>query len=107
MVAPEGRTFCIDFSRSEYAKCTNNGTDWYIKAEIFFSDEFINKKYDNGEFVRRCYLTFMDREPDKAGYDAWVDALDKGASREQVFDGFTQSPEFVALCEKSGIIAFG
>ena len=77
MVAPEGRTFCIDFSRSEYTKCTNNGTDWYIEAEIFFSDEFINKKYD------------------------------KGASREKVFDEFTQSPEFVALCEKSGIIAFG
>ncbi|MCQ2528965.1 MAG: hypothetical protein MJ108_07615 [Saccharofermentans sp.] len=77
MVAPEGRPFCIDFSRSEHSKCTNNGTDWYIEAEIFSSDEFINKKYD------------------------------KGASREKVFDGFTQSPEFVALCEKSGIIPFG
>ena len=49
----------------------------------------------------------MDREPDAGGYAAWVEALDDGATREQVFNGFTQSPEFVAICEKAGIIAFG
>lgn len=48
----------------------------------------------------------MDREPDAGGYKAWADALDGGATREQVFNGFVQSPEFVAICEKAGIIPF-
>ncbi|MCQ2529460.1 MAG: DUF4214 domain-containing protein [Saccharofermentans sp.] len=88
------------------ALANREGSGAKVARGFFFSDEFINKKYDNGEFVRRCYLTFMDREPDTAGYDAWVKALNEGASREKVFDGFTQSPEFVALCEKFGIIPY-
>ncbi|MCQ2528509.1 MAG: DUF4214 domain-containing protein [Saccharofermentans sp.] len=88
------------------ALANREGSGAKVAHGFFFSEEFINKKFDNGEFVRRCYLTFMDREPDKDGYDAWVKALNDGATREQVFNGFTQSPEFVAICEKAGIIAY-
>ena len=89
------------------ALANREGSGAKVARGFFFSEEFVKKNLDNGEFVRRCYLTFMDREPDADGYAAWVKALNEGASREKVFDGFTQSPEFVALCEKSGIIAFG
>ena len=48
----------------------------------------------------------MNRNPDPSGFNAWVGALDSGATREQVFNGFVKSPEFVAICEKAGIIAY-
>ncbi|MCQ2528937.1 MAG: DUF4214 domain-containing protein [Saccharofermentans sp.] len=73
---------------------------------FFFSKEFLDANYDDEEFVTRLYLTFMDREPDSAGFEAWVSVLKDGASREKVFDGFARSSEFVALCEKAGIVAF-
>ncbi|MCQ2529536.1 MAG: DUF4214 domain-containing protein [Saccharofermentans sp.] len=89
------------------ALANREGSGAKVAYGFFFSDEFVKKNLDNGEFVRRCYLTFMDREPDAGGYAAWVDALNQGASREKVFNGFVKSPEFVGICEKAGIIAFG
>ncbi|MBO4635644.1 MAG: DUF4214 domain-containing protein, partial [Clostridiales bacterium] len=71
---------------------------------FFFSSEFLHQNVDNGEFVRRLYLTFMGREPDEAGYNAWVGQLDSGVSRNEVFEGFVGSQEFTDICSKYGII---
>ena len=71
---------------------------------FFFSSEFTGQNVSNGEFVRRLYLTFMDREPDQAGYDAWVAQLDGGTGREEVFRGFADSIEFARICASYGII---
>lgn len=71
---------------------------------FFFSDEMNNSPVSNEEFVTRLYLTFMDREPDAAGFDAWVSQLYAGVSREEVFQGFAQSNEFGEICSRYGII---
>ena len=71
---------------------------------FFFSSEFTGQNVSNGEFVTRLYRTFMNREPDQAGYDAWVGQLDSGVSREEVFDGFSQSVEFSRICASYGIV---
>ena len=71
---------------------------------FFFSSEFTNQNVSNRDFVRRLYLTFMDREPDESGYNAWVTQLDSGVSREEVFNGFALSPEFSRICADYGII---
>lgn len=71
---------------------------------FFFSEEFTGQNVDNGEYVARLYRTFMGREPDQAGYDAWVGQLDSGISREEVFNGFAQSVEFTRICASYGII---
>ena len=71
---------------------------------FFFSNEFTGQNVSNGEFVTRLYRTFMDREPDQAGFDAWVAQLDSGVSREEVFNGFAQSSEFDRICSSYGII---
>ena len=71
---------------------------------FFFSSEFTNQNVSNSEYVTRLYRTFMDREPDQAGFDAWVAQLDSGVSREEVFNGFACSPEFSAICADYGII---
>ena len=71
---------------------------------FFFSSEFTNQNVSNSEYVTRLYRTFMDREPDQAGFDAWVAQLDSGVSREEVFSGFSRSSEFAQICWEYGII---
>ncbi|MBO4637201.1 MAG: DUF4214 domain-containing protein, partial [Clostridiales bacterium] len=71
---------------------------------FFFSSEFTGQNLSNGEYVTRLYRTFMNREPDQAGYDAWVSQLDSGVGREEVFDGFAQSIEFARICAQYGIV---
>ncbi|MBO4636699.1 MAG: DUF4214 domain-containing protein [Clostridiales bacterium] len=71
---------------------------------FFFSNEFINQNVSNEEYVTRLYRTFMDREPEAAGYEAWVAQLNNGVSREEVFRGFAQSVEFARICTAYGII---
>ncbi|MBO4636081.1 MAG: leucine-rich repeat protein [Clostridiales bacterium] len=71
---------------------------------FFFSTEFTGQNVSNGEYVIRLYRTFMGREPDQSGYDAWVAQLNEGVSREVVFEGFAQSPEFTRICASYGIV---
>ena len=112
----------IDFCTRLYTTCLNRNADqnglmaWARQLAnqrdtgagaargFFFSSEFTNQNVSNGEYVTRLYRTFMGREPDEAGYNAWVAQLDAGVSREEVFDGFAASQEFTRICANYGII---
>ncbi|MBO4635601.1 MAG: DUF4214 domain-containing protein, partial [Clostridiales bacterium] len=67
-------------------------------------EEFMNQNVSNTDFVNRLYRTFMGREADEDGFNAWVAQLDSGVSREEVFYGFADSPEFGRICAAYGII---
>ncbi len=71
---------------------------------FFFSDEFIGQNLSNDEYVLRLYRTFMNREPDPAGFADWTGRLAAGASREDVFQGFAGSAEWALICADYGII---
>ena len=45
----------------------------------------------------------MGREYDQGGLDDWVGRLGTGTTREEVFNGFSQSEEFNNLCTQYGI----
>lgn len=68
-----------------------------------FSDEFKSKNLSNEEYVKTLYRVFMDREADGAGLAAWVKVLENGQSREHVFNGFADSPEFQEICAGYGL----
>lgn len=70
----------------------------------FFSDEFIKANVDNHEFVDRLYLTFMNRKAGKEEFDYWLNEMNNGMPRENVFAGFAGSPEFESICADYGII---
>ncbi|MBO4636860.1 MAG: DUF4214 domain-containing protein [Clostridiales bacterium] len=121
-VSIEPNQATIDFATRLYTTCLGRSADpnglmaWARQLAnrrdtgtgaargFFFSDEFTRQNVSNGEYVTRLYRTFMGREPDQAGYDAWVSQLDSGVSREEVFDGFAQSPEFTRICASYGIV---
>ena len=74
-------------------------------ARFFFeSPEFVNLKTTDEEYITRLYKTFMDREPEKGGFEYWVDQLKSGsATRHDVLVFFGASPEFTAICAYYGI----
>ncbi|MBO4637499.1 MAG: DUF4214 domain-containing protein [Clostridiales bacterium] len=112
----------IDFATRLYTTCLSRSADqdglmaWARQLAnqrdtgtgaargFFFSSEFTGQNVSNGEYVSRLYRTFMEREPDEAGYSAWVSQLDGGVSREEVFNGFAGSSEFARICANYGIL---
>ena len=72
---------------------------------FLFSKEYTNKNKSNSAYVRDLYMLFMGRDPDESGYNDWMNQLDEGKSRLEVFAGFANSQEFYNLCDSYGITA--
>ncbi len=73
-------------------------------AESFVLGEELKVwKISNEEFVRRMYLTFLDREADPEGLAVWTSVLDKGCSYGRMFRDFCNSAEFKIVCDSYGI----
>ncbi|MCQ2529464.1 MAG: DUF4214 domain-containing protein [Saccharofermentans sp.] len=88
------------------ALSNRQGTGAQVARGFFNSPEFINKKYSNSAYIKILYRVFLGREGDAAGINSWLNAMSKGATRDQVLDGFAKSSEFVTMCEKAEIIPF-
>lgn len=71
---------------------------------FIFSKEFTDKNYSNQDYVEYLYKAFMGRDSDPAGKADWVNRLNKGWTRQQVFDGFSGSIEFTNICNSYGIL---
>ncbi|MCQ2481959.1 MAG: DUF4214 domain-containing protein [Clostridia bacterium] len=86
-------------------RIVNDGLTASEMIEGFFgSDEIMNKNLSDEEFVTVCYRTFLLREPEKEGLEAWVDKLNTdGLSRKYVMYGMSASQEFTNLCEEYGV----
>ncbi len=70
-----------------------------------FSNEFLNADVSNEDYVDVLYHTFMGRDADSLA-KVWSHYLNRGSMcREEVFDNFSSSAEFGAICSEYGIIA--
>ena len=65
------------------------------------STEFQQKygSLTNAQYVTQLYANVLDRAPDTAGLDGWVNALAAGHTREWVLVGFVESPEAYSNAE--------
>ena len=68
------------------------------------SPEFINKGLSNEAYLKSLYKAFMGREYDQGGLDYWLDKMNNGYTRDEVFAGFANSPEFEGICNFYGIV---
>ena len=75
-------------------------------SNFIYSPEFLNKNTTNEEYIIVMYRAFFDREPDNSGWPYYLNKLNNGVSRDEVFKGFIYSPEFQDLCNKYGIIPY-
>lgn len=73
---------------------------------FIFSPEFTDKHYGNEQYIKILYRTFMDREFDLSGLQYWMNKLDAGVPREEVFRGFVRSPEFSGIMQEYGITPY-
>lgn len=75
---------------------------------FIMSNEFQEKDISNEDYIKTLYLGLFDRNADTEGLKCWVDILSAGTSkevsREEVFRGFSDSNEFVDMCERYGIV---
>lgn len=71
---------------------------------FIFSEEYINKKRSDENYVKDLYKMYFDREPDTAGFNYWLGKLKNGESRENIFAGFANSEEFYNLCTKYNVV---
>lgn len=81
----------------------NETTGSSIAYSFTFSPEFVQMNLSKEEFVAYMYRAFFGREADQDGFEGWVNKMIDGASEEDVFNGFTGSIEFDALCQSYGI----
>ncbi|MGN0667389.1 MAG: DUF4214 domain-containing protein [Huintestinicola sp.] len=90
--------------KANHVQRLRNGASAADIAKLFVtSTELQNKKLTNREFVRRMYVTMLDRNPDAGGLTRWATALDNGCSYGYVLAGFSTSAEFTKLCQSYGI----
>ncbi len=62
---------------------------------FFHSQEFLDRHTTNEQFLTILYHTFLDREPDPAGFNAFLTALQAGQlTRYNLLDIFIDSAEF-------------
>ena len=74
-----------------------------ITKGFVFSKELNDKNLDDEEVVKILYKGLFDREADDAGLHDWINWLNSGKSRQEVFWGFTNSDEFHKLVNSFGL----
>lgn len=74
-----------------------------VAMGFIFSPEFLEKRLSNKEYCVILYRTMLGREYDAVGLRDWVQRLDAGDSRENVFYGFARSREFREIMNEYGI----
>lgn len=70
---------------------------------FFHSPEFLNKNYDDVEYVKVLYRTFMGREYDDPGLLHWLSKMNAGMTRDEVLASFGASQEFQNIMAKYGL----
>ena len=85
-----------DAGQASFSSALANGaTPEQVAHGFMVSDEFIQKygALNASDFVTQLYANVLHREPDAAGLQNFVNAMNNGASREQVLVGFSDSTE--------------
>ncbi len=72
-------------------------------AGFVFSDELANMNLSDAEYIKTLYRGLFDREADNSGLEHWMDRIQQGDSRADIFEGFAGSLEFKNLAESFGL----
>ncbi len=67
------------------------------------SSEFTSKYTTNEQYVAILYRALLGREPDTQGLTNWVNALNNGTSRQDVFNAFASVNTWGSICTIYGL----
>ncbi|MCV6587844.1 MAG: DUF4214 domain-containing protein [Marinobacterium sp.] len=108
-----GRLYQAAFNRVPDEGGLNNWIDMWEKgwttekiASAFIASEEFSLRYgadtSDADYVQALYVNALGREPDQAGYNAWLYNLQNGGvSRETMLLGFSDSAENVSRTEQT------
>ena len=68
-----------------------------------FSQESENQNRNNADYTEMLYNLCLGRASEAAGKADWVDRLEQGTSREEVYWGFANSQEFENIIASYGL----
>lgn len=74
-----------------------------VVLTILNSQEFVGRNLNNEQYVTALYQAFLNRTPDSSGLANWINALNNGASRQDIARGFASSAEWGLICEYYGL----
>ena len=74
-----------------------------VVLTILNSQEFVGRNLNNEQYVTALYQAFLNRTPDSSGLANWVNALNNGASRQDIARGFASSAEWGLIREYYGL----
>ncbi len=74
-----------------------------VMRRFVFSDESVGMKRSDSQYIEMLYKACMDRPAETAGKQYWMDKIASGMSREDVFQGFVNSPEFKEIVAGYGL----
>jgi N-acetylmuramoyl-L-alanine amidase len=96
-----------DPSTNEVSHWTNillgGGTGASVANSFFTSSTFINMRVSDEEYVTRLYRAMIGREPLDGEVEHWVEQLEMGLQRGDVFAAFVNSNAFTSMCRDYGI----
>lgn len=79
-------------------------TTGYAMANFFVnSDEFLSRGLSDNDYLDIMYKAFFNREPDAGGKVYWMNRLQEGDTRQNIFNGFAYSNEYRGVCADYGI----
>lgn len=74
-----------------------------VVLTILKSQEFVGRNLNNEQYVTALYEAFLNRAPDSQGLANWVNALNNGATRDDIARGFASSTEWGLICNYYGL----
>lgn len=74
-----------------------------VANSMINSSEFTSKYTTNEQYVAILYRALLGREPDAQGLTNWVNALNNGTSRQDVFNAFANVNTWGSICTIYGL----
>ena len=74
-----------------------------VANSMINSSEFTSKYTTNEQYVAILYRALLGREPDTQGLTNWVNALNNGTSRQDVFNAFANVNTWGSICTIYGL----
>ncbi len=106
------RLYRLTLEREDDGTGINYWTDILVKKQqtpqtvahgFVFSPEFISRNLSDADFTRIMYRAMMDREGGDAEVSYYQELMINGMTRENVFSGFANSPEFKRIVTSYGL----
>ena len=82
---------------------TKKMTPEQVAEKFVTAPEFVQRNYNNTEFIKILYQTFMGRAYDQGGLEYWIGQMNAGRSRTDILHSFATSKEFRLIIRSFGL----